>query len=223
MKTRLVGVTLLIAFPLTNPLFAGGRSKAAREVAEVIAQKFGKAATKDGVESLTAKIEALAVRHGEGAYLAVRKVGPRAIHLVEEAGPNGTAAVKLMAHFGEDAVWVVNRPKSLALFVKYGNDAGQAMIRHKGIAEPLLEKFGEEAGHALVCLDGPNGRRFAILMSRGDLERIGRTPELLKVISRYGDSAMKFVWEHREALAGSAFLAAFLADPAAFLDRDKDR
>ncbi len=52
------------------------------------------------------------------------------------------------------------------------------------------------------------------------LRRDGLQPnkDLLKVIARYGDPAMDFIWKNKAALATASVLAAFLASPEPFLD-----
>ncbi len=60
------------------------------------------------------------------------------------------------------------------------------------------------------------------MLDSGELARIGRTPELLGVIGKYGDGAMEFVWKHKAALAVSATLVAFLKNPPAFIEGTKD-
>ena len=61
-----------------------------------------------------------------------------------------------------------------------------------------------------------------MLAADGHLEKLGHTPELLEVIARYGDRAMTFVWEHKEALAVATTLTAFLGDPELFINGTKD-
>lgn len=87
---------------------------------------------------------------------------------------------------------------------------------------PLVSSLGRPAARALAALAPRQARRLAILADSGDLARIGRTPELLAVVARFGDRAMAFVWGHKGALAVSATLAAFLADPRPFLDGAKN-
>jgi hypothetical protein len=200
------------------PARAGVKTAAARHVAEAILETFGKEAVKAGVERLTIRIEKLAIQHGEEVVQAIRKVGPSALRLIEEAGKNSDAVVKLMARFGDEAVWLVSRPKGMALFIKYGDDSAKAMIPHEAIAEPLLEEFGLAAARALRIVSPRNGRRLAIMRKEGNLVRMTRTRELLDVVTKHGDKVMEFIWNHKEALAGTALLAKFLAGPDAFLD-----
>ena len=203
----------------SNLSFAQGKAKLAKETAEYVLGKFGKEAGQESVETLTRKIETLAVKHGDDALIAVKKVGPRSFHLVEEAGEHGVQSVKLMAKYGDDAVWVVAKQNRLAIFVKYGDDAAEAMMKHGEIAEPLLTTLGKPAAGALKT---QGGRRLAMMAEQGELTRIGRTPELLDVIAKYGDGAMDFIWKHKGPLALSAALTAFLANPKPFIDGTAD-
>jgi hypothetical protein len=70
----------------------------------------------------------------------------------------------------------------------------------------------------MAALAPRNARRLAILAEDGALARSGRWGELVAVIERHGDRAMDFVWRHKGALAVTAVLTAFLADPEPFLN-----
>jgi hypothetical protein len=219
---RLPVLPLVCIFILPATSLAQGKAAIAREAAEYVLGRFGKEAAKEGLEGLTRKIELLALKHGDEAVGAVRKVGPGTFRLVEEAGEHGLDAVKLMARYGDDAVWVVAKKNRMAIFVKYGDNAGEAMMRHGEVAEPLLDAAGKSAAGALKAVSTQNGRRLAIMQSEGELARIGRTPELLDVVAKYGDRAMEFVWKNKGPLAAAAVLAAFLANPKPFIDGTAD-
>ena len=201
---------------------AGVKGKAAKESAKYVLRKFGKEATKDGLGTLTRKIETLAVKHGDEAFQAVRKVGPRAIRLVEEAGEHGTQAIKLMARHGDDAIWVVAKKNRLTIFAKYGDESAEAMMKHREIAEPLLQTIGKPAAGALKAITTKNGRRLAMMANDGTLKKIGRTDELLEVVGKYGDRAMDFIWRHKGSLMVATALTAFLANPEPFIEGVKD-
>jgi len=185
-------------------------------------RKFGKEVAHEGMDTLARKIETLAIKHGDEAFLAVRKIGPRTFRLVEEAGEHGLQSVKLMAKYGDEALWVVAKPNRMAIFLKFGDNAAEAMMRHGEIAEPLLHSIGKPSAGAHKAVSSQNGRRLAILAQDGQLATIGRTPELLDAIARYGDRAMDFVWRHKGALTVTAALTAFLANPEPFLDGAAD-
>jgi len=194
------------------------KSQAAREVAEGVLKKFGIEAAEGTVDAFATRLEAAAVRHGDDAVKAVEKIGPRAIPLVEQAGANGGKAANLIAQYGEEGAWIVARPKSMALFAKYGEKAGEAMIKHPGASESLLTAHGKAAAEALGNVNAQNGRRLAMMLEEGELAKIGRTEALLEAVGKHGDRAMDFVWRNKGALAVGTSLVAFLANPEPFLD-----
>ncbi|HVX13820.1 MAG TPA: hypothetical protein VHC22_21740 [Pirellulales bacterium] len=213
-------VILAVALALGQPVvaYAGVTSKIAKEAAEYVLRKFGREAEEQGLQTLTRNIEKLGVKYGDDAVTAVKKVGPRAFSLIDEAGDKGVDAIRLLAQYGDDAAWVVAKPNRLALFGKYGDEAAEAMIKQGRIAEPLIESIGTPAAGALKVVSTQNGRRLAIMAEDGTLAKIGRTDELLRVVGKYGDRAMNFVWRNKGTLALGAALTAFLADPQPFLD-----
>lgn len=223
MIARIVSLQILFGiFATPLPAYAQGKAAIAREMAEYVMKKFGKEVADEGVETLTRKIETVIVKYGDDGAAAVKNVGPRSFRLIEEAGENGVESVKLMAKYGDEAVWVVGKKGRLAIFVKYGDDAAEAMIRHGEIAEPLIGKFGDSAAIALKSVSSQNARRISMLDDAGELAAIGRTPELLTVVGKYGDAAMDFVWKNKGALTVAATLAAFLSDPEPFINGTRD-
>jgi hypothetical protein len=199
---------------------ADGKSKAAKEAAEYVLQRFGRQAAREGTQALARRIEVAALRHGDDVFEAVRKVGPRALPLVDDAGAHGSRAARIMAQHGEHgATLVVSRPRAMKLALTHGDEAAGVLVKHTGgIAEPVVERFGAHAVHALEATGPQGGRRLAMMMEGGDLARIGRTEELLEVIARYGDRAMDFIWRNKGSLAVGTTLAAFLASPETFLN-----
>jgi hypothetical protein len=200
------------------------KSEVIREGVELVLRKFGKEVAQelgDGAEQVLArKMEALATKYGEReAMAAVERVGPRAFRLAEQAGEDAAPqAVKLMGRVGDDAVWVIGRPRSMALFARYGDDAADAMIKHKEIAEGLIEQFGPPASRALKSLDGQGARRLAMMAEDGQLAAIPQRAELLDTVGKYGDRAMDWVWRNKGALATAGMVAAFVHNPQPFID-----
>lgn len=205
-----------------NSAQAGAKTAAARELAEYVMSKFGKEAAEVGLDKLTVRIEALAVKYGDDALKAVRSVGPRGLRLIEEAGENSSKVIQLLGRHGDKALWVVENPGRLGLFARFGDDAAEAMLKHKGVAEPLIESLKAPAAKALTAVDGPAARRLAIMAEQGDLALIGRSEQLLGVVSRFGNRAMDFIWKNKKPLAVTALLTAFLADPEPFIDGTKE-
>lgn len=223
MTTRLLllGIAIGICFA-PSPVHAQGKAAIARELAEYVTKKFGKDVADESVETLSRKIETVFVRYGDDGLAAVKNVGPRSFRIIEEAGEYGGESVKLMAKHGDEAAWVVRSQSRLAVFAKYGDDAAESMMKHGEFAEPLIGKYGGSAAAALKGVSSQNARRIAMLEDTGELAAIGRTPELLAVIGKYGDAAMDFVWKNKGALTVAAALAAFLSDPEPFISGTSD-
>ncbi len=206
----------------THRALAAGKAQAVKETVEYVLQKFGKEAAEEGRERLAAKTESLATRHGDDVFAAAKKTGPRGLKLIDEAGPNGPEAARLLGKFGDEASAVVGNPSRLALAGKYGDDAAEAMIKHPGIAEPVVAAYGKAGAKAMSEVGVENGQRLAAMVDSGELAKIGRGEELLGVVGKYGDRGMDFVYKHRKLLAGAAVLTAFLANPQPYIDGTLD-
>lgn len=219
---KMVAAWVMVLLLFATSAQGAGNGAALREAAEYVLKKFGREGTDETVGTLTAKLTKLSAQHGEEAVAAVQKVGPRAFRLIDNGGENAPQVIGLMNRFGNDAVWVASRPKSMAIFVRHGDDAAGAMIRHREIAEPVIERFGEPAVRALNAIDGRNGRRLAMLADDGSLAAGGRADDLLSVIGRHGNRAMDFIWRNKGGILVAASLSAFVHDPEPFIDGTRD-
>jgi hypothetical protein len=218
MRTYVVAtVTCAVLLAIPSATRAGGVGKAVQEAAKYVLKKFGGQAVK-GSEALAGRIAAAAARHGDDVLGAVRKVGPRALVLADEAGEHAPQVLRLLTRHGDDAARVLSRPKGMALVARYGDDAASALIKHQGVAEPLVESMGRPAVEALGAVGAQGGRRLAMMAEGGEFAALGRTPEVMGVIAKYGDPAMDFIWRHKGALAVGTGLTAFLANPQPFID-----
>lgn len=217
---RRITLSLLIGFVAIIPVQVAraDKLKAARELAELAIKKFGGEAAQEGSERLAARLAEAAARHGDEALDAVRAVGPRALTLADDAGEHAPHVLKLLTRYGDEASAVASDPAALELISRFGDDAAEIMIRHKGIAKPLMEEFGGAAAGALGNLGPQGARRLAMFADSGALAATGKSEEMLAVIQRFGDRAMDFIWKNKAGLAVAAGLAAFLADPEPFLD-----
>ena len=218
-----IGSAVFLVAMLTPGIsFAQGKATLAREAAEYILKKFGREAAAESVGTLTRKLETLALKYGDDAFIAVKKVGPRAFRIVEETGEHSIESVKLMAKYGDDAIWVVAKPKRMAIFIKYGDNAATSIMKHGEIAEPLINSLGKPAVGALKAISPQNGRRLAIMAEDGQLAKIGRTTRLLDVVEKHGDQALDFIWRNKGSLAVGTALTAFLSNPEPFLNGASD-
>ena len=144
-RPGIVGVFVLCA--LARPV----EGKVAREVAEICSSDSGPRRAV-ACRNWRPGIERMAARHGDEAIIAIRKGGPSA-GLVEAAGTDGAKAVRVLAVHGEQgASRVLSRPTAMKQFLHYGDDAASVLVRHPGVAEPLIERGGVQAVKALVQL-----------------------------------------------------------------------
>lgn len=202
---------------------AQGKAAAAREVAEYVMKKFSKDVAEESIETITKKIEGAVVKYGDEGLEAIRKIGPRAVQLADEAGEAGSASVKLMAKYGEDSLWLVGKQSRMGIVAAHGDDAAKALIRQGEIAEPLIKSLGTPAAKALSNVSTQNGRRIAMMVDEGIISKTGsRAEELMNVIAKFGDKGMEFIWKNKAALAVGTTLAAFLSDPQPFIDGTLD-
>jgi hypothetical protein len=207
-------LTLVMATSNVIPVHAGVASRAIREAVEFAGRKFGKEVAEEGVERLAVKMTQLAAKHGDDVVVAAfKKVGPRAGRIASEAGEHGGVALRLLAQHGDDALPVVAKAASLKAVAHYGDDAATALIKHGPVGEELLERFAQEGAEALAKVTPQNGRRLAMLAAEEQLK-----PELLSVVTRYGDEACDFIWRNKGSLAIGTALATFVASPQEFLD-----
>ena len=140
--TKSVMIALMLILAYYSTVQAGVQSKAVREAAEYLLERLPKEVGEESVETLTQKIGKYGAKYGDDAIDAIRRAGPRAFTLLDDAGENAPEVVRLLNRYGNDAVWVASKPRNLAVFVKHGDEAAEAMIKHPGIAAPAIEKFG---------------------------------------------------------------------------------
>lgn len=213
-RVALIILVLLAAMPAANPVQAGVASRTIREAVEFAARKFGKEVAEEGTERLAVKMTQLAGRYGDDVVVAAfKKVGPRAGRIVGEAGEHGAVALRLLAQHGDDAIPLVAKAASLKAVAHYGDNAATALLKHGIVGEELVERFAQEGAEALAKVTPQNGRRLAMLAAEGQLK-----PELMSVVTHYGDQACDFIWRNKGSLAIGAALTAFVASPQEFLD-----
>ena len=210
---RNVLMALAIGLAVGLPANAGIRTKAIQEAFEFVSKKFGKEVAEEGIENVSTRMMRLAATHGDEVVAkAFRRVGPRAGKIVGEAGERGGLAIRLLATHGDQALPLVTKQATLQAVSRYGDDAVTAVLKHGSIGEQLIEQFAEHGAHALAGVTPQNGRRLAMMAADGALK-----PELLTVVSRYGDEACDFIWRNKGALATGAALATFVASPEPYL------
>lgn len=197
---------------------AGVTSSTARDVAEAILKKFGKGAAGKTVDELAEATIRIAAKHGDECLPLLRSAGHAGFRALEEAGEKAPDVLRLFAKRGDEAVWIISEPKKLAIFIKHGDTAANALLKHPGIADGLIDSAGPEAANALVNLSRQSAQRLSMVAADGMLKHPQQSTELLKVLTKYGDHAMDFVWRNKGPLAAGAVMASFLADPKPYID-----
>jgi len=215
-----IAALMLIAF--VSHATAGPAITAIRETAEFILTKFGKGAAGQTVEEVTEATAKVIARYGDEALPFLRNSGHAGFIALKEAGEKAPDVIKLYARKGDEAIWIISEPKKLAIFIKHGDSAADALLKHPGIADSLIGRYGDEAVGALNAVSRQNAQRLSMVVDDGLLAATPRSKELLSVIREYGDEAMDFIWKHKGALAVAATLGSFLADPQAYISGAKE-
>jgi len=209
---------LILLLAIANPIQAQSKARMIQDLAKVITTQGSRSASREAVEVMSRRIDNIAARYGDEGMLAIQKTGQRGLELLENAGAAAPKMVKLFADYGTKAVWIASKPKSMAIFIRHGDDAATAMMKYQNLAIDLISAHGKPAAMALNRLGPKNARRMAMLQQDGTWQKIGRTDELLENITKWGDTAMDFIWRHRGKLATAAVLSAFLANPEPYLN-----
>lgn len=213
---------LLLTLTLVQPAFCGIPRTMMRETAESIMSKFGKGTAGQTVEELTEATAKVVTRYGDDALPLVRQSGHAGFTALESAGAKAPDIIKLYARKGDEAIWIISEPKKLAIFVKYGDSAAEALLKHPNISDTLIGQYGDDAVNALNKLSRQSAQRLGIVADNGLLTATNRSSELLPVVSRYGDGAMDFIWKNKGSLAVASVLATFLANPQIYISGAKE-
>jgi hypothetical protein len=224
MNTKLLtqmGV-LAVLLCVTASMQAGVVSTTAREVGETVMKKFGKGAGGETVEQVAEATIRTASKYGDECVPLLRSAGHAGFRALEEAGEKAPDIIRLFAKRGDEAVWIISEPRKLAIFIKHGDTAADALLKHPGIAEALIESAGPEAAGALVNLSRQSAQRLSMVAADRLLSQPQQSTQLLKLLTQYGDAAMDFVWRNKGPLAASSVMASFLADPKPYIDGVKE-
>ena len=123
--------------------------------------------------------------------------------------------------FGELLAELERGPQPSALAPDAPVGSGTALT-----AAQALELFESQAtsrhldyaARALRAVDGQGARRLAMMADEGELAAIGRTPQLMGVIQRFGNRGMDLIWRNKGVLVGAAVVSAFVANPEPYID-----
>lgn len=57
-----------------------------------------------------------------------------------------------------------------------------------------------------------------MLCADGDLTKLGKSDQILRAVTDWGDAAADWLWRHRKEVTTGVLLTSFLADPRPFLE-----
>lgn len=217
MKLHQLFASFLLGAAISLSVSQSASASVASNLAESIFSKFGKGAAGSSADEIATTATKAITRHGDDAVPLLRNAGHAGFDALERAGNKAPEVIKLYAKRGDDALWVISEPKRLAIFIKHGDSAADALIKHPGLADDLIDRFGGDAATALKAITKPNAQRLAMVADDGLLTASAKSAELLPVIRQYGDEAMEFIWKNKGALAVTAVLGSFLVDPQAYI------
>lgn len=214
MRAFLVIVILAFGMSLAQ---ASPATSALRDTSEWIVKRFGPGAAGKTVDEVAVATARVVARHGDEALPLLRTMGHAGFKALEEAGESAPSVLKLFARRGEDAVWIISQPRKLAIFLKHGDSAADALLKHPGIADDLLARFGNRAVAPLNALERSGAQRLAMAAQEGVFEKTAQSGALLDVIGKHGQRALDFIWNNKGKLAVAAVLGTFVADPEPYL------
>lgn len=202
----------------SSQLFAQGKAAIAKEVAEQLIRRFSKEVADESVEKLTSRLQAVVLSAGDDALKVIEKSGPRALRILENSGADAAVTTRLLTKYGDDAIGALESPVRLGIVREFGQEAGEALIKHGAVAEKIIASTGSPAVGAIKQLSNQGVRRLAMIADEPSTAILSKNTDLLGIVGRYGDRAMDFIWRNKLTLVGGTALAAFVANPEPFLD-----
>lgn len=200
-------------------LSAGVASQGAREAAEFFLKKMGKKASQESVEHLSRQFGKATLKYGDQALPFLRRTGDDGLVLLREMSESqAKKALRLVSNHGDDATRILMNPASRKLFLRYGDDAARALIKHPGIADKLIVAHGNRGTQALLKVSRRGAQRLGMLSKDGLFSATKESRKLLDVVANDGDKAVKFILNHKALLLTTAGVVVFLKSPDAFIN-----
>lgn len=191
----------------------------ARELAEILTQGMGKAARESALDGFEKQCARALARYGDDCAPFIKQLGREGLETLERAGANGATILKWHKQSPGSALYVIRDPDRLALALRHGDEAFEAMIRSPGAAEDLLRSYGSPAADWLKSLNQRDALRLAALNQEGWLKRLfPDSADVGRFIKKYGSAGVRFLWNNKGKLSAGGALALFLNDPEAFIN-----
>jgi hypothetical protein len=225
-RTFRVLFVLVTALSVAVPAGAGVGGKLASWSRRVLSRMFARTEStllSESVAMAETRVGKLVEKHGDEVFQAIEKGGKNSIALIEQ---HGAPAIKILKVHGAAAIPTLESRGAVDLISRLGSNgdrAAIAMMRLPGIAQPLLEKYGESALPALLKVNTRSARQLAMIAKEGGaLGEKSAFKRVLDVAGKYGDKAVTYIGRHKATLLAAAAAAAFLNDPEPFITGAKD-
>jgi hypothetical protein len=206
-------ITVLLGLTTTSSFAIPGLGPAARkgvqEAIEYTAKKFGINLAEESGKHFAREAAEFIGRYGDDGIRALKGAGPEIFQLSRLYGKE---TVKLCASHSADAAGYLakNMDRALPVWRQFGKEGTEMMVKHPGLAHPLLDEFGKKGLQIGRGLSTKDLNRFLILASRaaGKKEKGALVDKVLKE----GDKIIEFLWKHKFKLAAGATLYTLLKD-----------
>lgn len=216
MKSRfsikiMVAAILIVSLTSTPSFALFGRvaGKAVKEAVEYTAKKFGIELGQEGGKQFAKKASQFIATHGDQGMRALKNVGPDVMELTARHGKD---VVRMCAATADDAALYLARniDNALPIWREFGKKGTDLMIKHPGLAKPLLDQFGKKGLRVGKKLSSEDLGKFLTLSSKAATKK-GKDILLDKVLKE-GDKVLEFLWRHKWKLAAGATLYTLLKD-----------
>ena len=190
----------------------------ARELAEFLTKGMRKATRESALAGFEQQCARVLARHGDDCTPFIKQLGIEGLETLERAGENGAMILKWHKQEPGKSLYVIRDPDRLALAVRHGDDAFEAIMQHPGAAEELLRSYGSSSATWLKSLSKKDALRLAALNQGGELKNIfPKISDLGRFIQKYGSAGIRFLWNNKGKLSAGGALALFLNDPESFI------
>lgn len=203
MKKRLVCLlTASFSFFSIN-IHAGVTTKAIQEIIEVVEKTAQKKLTAKISSEFAQDIEKIVSKYGSQSIPFIKSFGKEGIKILENIDEfAGKKIIKLFEKIGNDTYYIINDATKLKLFLKYGDDAAEILLKFPGIADDIIQEFGAKGLKALQNITNrEDAAKLALILSETNAKKW--TDEIFEIIEKFGQKGLDFIWKNK----GKLFLA----------------
>ncbi|MBW2217960.1 MAG: hypothetical protein JRF40_00495 [Deltaproteobacteria bacterium] len=203
----------LLGFTATSSVAIPGLGSATRkgvqEAIEYTARKFGINLAEDSGKHFAREAAEFAGKYGDDGIRALKGAGPEIIGLSRRYGKE---AVKLCAAHSDGAAGYLAKSmdKALPVWQQFGKEGTELMVKHPGLAGPVLDSFGKKGLQIGQRLSTRDLNRFLVLASKAAGKKEKGT--LVDRVLKESDKIIAFLWEHKWKLTAGATVYSLIKD-----------